>query len=537
MLAYHQQQDANTDSNELIEYAIMPADKERTDIGHTEKVLVPDSEPDLDSPVPPPTSSPSMQEEAARSSNVSADLLSGDIDDPISTPAVQANPDAELAEKTSGLTTEPLYSTSPPSLNPWSIDDTDPRPATPAKDNPELTAASPPPPPLPPKDIPSKELEPKESPPAKTSEPASEDCLNGRIYLDPPLTPVPSRPGTPSASQTPNFGIDKSSSKSQPPSDDENDDTRSEIHDLFVKSHRASMSEEQLQLSSSAHPSSSSPLMSSPGFSPTAIHPPRSSSLASEANKAGATSASQSLSVQTQSDPEASERLVLEHTSASRDQKKSAAAGPHRPPPPDEDLPFDFHRFLSQLRHRSADPVAKFLRSFLHEFAKKQWMVHEQVKIIRDFLNFIYAKMDMCEVWREVGDGEMDNATEGMEKLVMNRLYTQTFSPAISPPPPLDGRSRVDERFPGRRGQHQEDVERDEILTQKVRIYSWVREEHLDIGDTVSGEGGRRFLDLAVKEMLKISSYRAPRDKVICVLNCCKVIFGSSGCQILRKLF
>ena len=27
-------------------------------------------------------------------------------------------------------------------------------------------------------------------------------------------------------------------------------------------------------------------------------------------------------------------------------------------------------------------------------------------------------------------------------------------------------------------------------------------------------------------ELLKINGYRAPRDKVICILNCCKVIFG-----------
>jgi hypothetical protein len=27
-------------------------------------------------------------------------------------------------------------------------------------------------------------------------------------------------------------------------------------------------------------------------------------------------------------------------------------------------------------------------------------------------------------------------------------------------------------------------------------------------------------------ELLKIKTYRAPRDKIICVLNCCKVIFG-----------
>ena len=37
---------------------------------------------------------------------------------------------------------------------------------------------------------------------------------------------------------------------------------------------------------------------------------------------------------------------------------------------------------------------------------------------------------------------------------------------------------------------------------------------------------GKKFLVLAQKELLKINTYRAPRDKVICVLNCCKVIFG-----------
>ncbi|KAI1002980.1 hypothetical protein K3495_g5221 [Podosphaera aphanis] len=205
----------------------------------------------------------------------------------------------------------------------------------------------------------------------------------------------------------------------------------------------------------------------------------------------------------------------------------------YRPPPPDPEpepnLPFDFHRFLEQLRHRTADPVAKFLRSFLQEFAKKQWMVHEQVKIISDFLTFITKKMALCEVWSQVSDAEFENAREGMEKLVMNRLYTQTFSPAIPPPQPIQGsrpKRRGIERMmgPGRKGQHQEDVERDEILAQKVRIYGWVREEHLDIPPVA--ESGKRFLVLAQQELLKIKTYRAPRDKIICVLNCCKVIFG-----------
>lgn len=209
----------------------------------------------------------------------------------------------------------------------------------------------------------------------------------------------------------------------------------------------------------------------------------------------------------------------------------SAHAPQYKPtqpaPEPEPDLPFDFHRFLEQLRHRTADPVAKFLRSFLLEFGKKQWMVHEQVKIIGDFLEFISKKMAQCEVWRTVSDAEFDNAREGMEKLVMNRLYNQTFSPAIPPPEPLSprkGRRRQEPPGSGRRGQHQEDVERDEVLAQKVRIYKWVREEHLDIQDV--GDKGRKFLALAQQELLKIKTYRAPRDKIICILNCCKVIFG-----------
>ena len=232
---------------------------------------------------------------------------------------------------------------------------------------------------------------------------------------------------------------------------------------------------------------------------------------------------------------------------SSPNSSKSLPKFPPPEPDPEPDLPFDFHRFLEQIRHRTADPVAKFLRSFLIEFGKKQWMVHEQVKIINDFLTFITYKMAQCEVWRGVSDAEFDNAKEGMEKLVMNRLYSQTFSPAIPTPAPVQlakGKRKAVDRalVPGRKGQHQEDIERDEILAQKVRIYGWVQEKHLDIPPI--GDSGRRFLILAQQgeaslsilqlwirpdvttELLKIKTYRAPRDKVICVLNCCKVIFG-----------
>ena len=75
---------------------------------------------------------------------------------------------------------------------------------------------------------------------------------------------------------------------------------------------------------------------------------------------------------------------------------------------------------------------------------------------------------------------------------------------------------------PGRRGQHQEDVERDEVLAQRISIYGWVREEHLDIPPV--GDSGRRFLTLAqqgeqaaasTRDSQSANVYRTPENQVI----------------------
>lgn len=269
--------------------------------------------------------------------------------------------------------------------------------------------------------------------------------------------------------------------------------------------------------------------ITSPLFGGTAPHPPRKSSLEpvmvgqfqeyrnSKESRAGGDSSKKRMSddsgppVPPKDNPPVPPRD--DHSHGSADPPMSPL---HMPPPPEPEpepaLQFDFHRFLEQLRNKKADPVARYLKSFLQEFGKRQWMVHEQVKIVGDFLAFIANKMALCEVWRTVSDPEFDNAREGMEKLVMNRLYTQTFSPAISPPQPIPGakpKRRGGDRpmGPGRRGQHQEDVERDEILTQKINIYGWIRDDHLDIPPV--GDNGRRFLKLAQQGISRPESLRA----------------------------
>lgn len=125
------------------------------------------------------------------------------------------------------------------------------------------------------------------------------------------------------------------------------------------------------------------------------------------------------------------------------------------------------------------------------------------------------------------------------------------------------------------------DIERDAILSQRIKLFAWIKPSHLDlpipdpsgeeeaggdegsrpatpkVGDLLGGgsEGSEKavgdgekvaegeemeqqkakqrrqvqsFLDFARRELGKMNQYKAPRDKLICVLNCCKVIFGES---------
>lgn len=354
-------------------------------------------------------------------------------------------------------------------------------------------------------------------------------------YRDPtPKTPTSSQPPSRSASvaaATPKHGRTSEGSERSPTRSDAGfDEKASTSEDEREVSSRSEIQSIMDQFSEEGQGPGHEEIMSprlefaGPLLGSPIQHPPRKSSL--EPLNSGSMSATQSmqdLRISSHQVPNytgrdlsdigpmvppkpGSIRSIQARTAEERSQGLDSPMSPplHRPPPPEPepepDLPFDFHRFLEQLRHRTADPVAKFLRSFLQEFGKRQWMVHEQVKIIGDFLAFITNKMAQCEVWREVSDAEFDNAREGMEKLVMNRLYTQTFSPAIPPPQPLPGskgKRRGGERQmgPGRKGQHQEDVERDEILAQKVSIYGWIKEEHLDIPPVA--DSGKRFLLLA----------------------------------------
>ncbi|KAJ1918235.1 hypothetical protein H4219_002707 [Mycoemilia scoparia] len=161
---------------------------------------------------------------------------------------------------------------------------------------------------------------------------------------------------------------------------------------------------------------------------------------------------------------------------------------------------FNYNTFLSQLRQPFAKPIARIVKNFLTEFSRKSMTLNEEIAFINDFFSFIGDKMRENSVWKNLPDDEFDNALEGMEKLVMNRLFPVCFSPHIT-----------------------DDSEKDRILREKMSLFRWIREEHLDI---LPHKKNNAFFSYARSELLKINNFKAPRDKLICILNCCTVIFG-----------
>lgn len=203
------------------------------------------------------------------------------------------------------------------------------------------------------------------------------------------------------------------------------------------------------------------------------------------------------------------ERAISAENGVSDDTSDMHAKSTLRRPQLPAEKPFDFNRFLEQMKHRSAVPVNEYVRSFFRGFTRRPYKPDEQVKLIFDFLDFIAKRMMEAAVWADLPPNEFDQATEAMEKLVMNRLYTYTFSPAIA----MEGRWSV----------QTDDLEHDRKLSERIQLFAWVREEHLDVK---RGQHSERFYNFAAQELSKINHYKAPRDKTICILNCCKVIFG-----------
>ncbi|XP_034675477.1 vacuolar protein sorting-associated protein 9A-like isoform X3 [Vitis riparia] len=119
-------------------------------------------------------------------------------------------------------------------------------------------------------------------------------------------------------------------------------------------------------------------------------------------------------------------------------------------------------------------------------------------KRLQDFLLTMEDVIRDHPLWVGATEEEIDSAIEGLEKYVMTKLFSRTF--AASP----------------------EDAKADQEISEKISLLqNFLRPEHLDIPAVLQNEAS--WL-LAEKELQKVNAFKAPREKLLCILNCCRVI-------------
>uniref|UniRef100_A0A061S7F7 Vacuolar protein sorting-associated protein 9a-like n=1 Tax=Tetraselmis sp. GSL018 TaxID=582737 RepID=A0A061S7F7_9CHLO len=159
--------------------------------------------------------------------------------------------------------------------------------------------------------------------------------------------------------------------------------------------------------------------------------------------------------------------------------------------------PLTFTDFLEKMKDPKAADLVRAIKTFIASFKNAVSDADGYGQRVQEFLSASDESFRTHPLWAGSSAAELDAAGEGLEKYVMTKLYDRCFR--ASP----------------------EDREGDEILSLHLRALQFVKPEHLDIPDYFRNDA--QWV-LAQKELQKINSYKAPRDKLVCILNCCRVI-------------
>nr|CAD1818155.1 unnamed protein product [Ananas comosus var. bracteatus] len=161
-------------------------------------------------------------------------------------------------------------------------------------------------------------------------------------------------------------------------------------------------------------------------------------------------------------------------------------------------LHLDFYGFLNRLRRPGAADLVGAVKSFLVSFSLYAPDAESDSRRVQDFLLTMERTIKQHPLWANTPDEEIDSAIEGLEKYVMTKLFDRTF------------------------GSSTEDAKLDVEISEKIRLLQhFVKPDHLDVPIDLQNEASWLF---AVKELQKINAFKAPREKLLCIMNCCQVI-------------
>ncbi|KAJ4713905.1 vacuolar protein sorting-associated protein 9A-like [Melia azedarach] len=157
-----------------------------------------------------------------------------------------------------------------------------------------------------------------------------------------------------------------------------------------------------------------------------------------------------------------------------------------------------FFDFLDRMRNPASIDLVRSIKSFIVSFSFYTANPENDGKKVQEFFLTMEAAIRDHSLWDNSTNEEIDTAMEGLEKYVMTKLFSRTF--ASTP----------------------EDVKIDQEISEKIcLLQTFLRPEHLDIPAILQNEAS--WL-LAEKELQRINAFKSPREKLLCIMNCCRVI-------------
>lgn len=171
-----------------------------------------------------------------------------------------------------------------------------------------------------------------------------------------------------------------------------------------------------------------------------------------------------------------------------------------------------FQTFLEKMRQPSAGALVRDVKTFIASLDDDASTTTTTVdgeddddgdddailrvaRRVQTFLRDTEATFERHPAWRGASIAELDASGEGLEKYVMTKAHAGVFA------------------------RRREDRARDERLAKRVETLKKIIEpKHLDIGECSASWA------LAEVELGKMNQFKAPRDKLVCVLNTCRII-------------
>ena len=156
----------------------------------------------------------------------------------------------------------------------------------------------------------------------------------------------------------------------------------------------------------------------------------------------------------------------------------------------------NFIRLINRSQFRGcADDIRIFLKKFLQ--CPSSPSTHQN--IIYNFIKMMKNQIFIHPISKSENI-DLEDIQEGLEKLVTSKLFPYIFCPT------------------------QEEEKMDLCLKAKISgLNTFIEPKHLDLYPLFVKE---EYLKNAINELSKINEFKSPRDKVICIMNCCKVAYG-----------